>query len=51
MPEKYQSWIDAHGKDAASVAKPLGITEADILGLSALESGSGRRSLRWQRPK
>jgi RHS repeat-associated protein len=34
-------WIAAHGKDAAKVAGELGVTTAEILGLSALESGWG----------
>lgn len=37
----YQNWINAHGADAASVAKSSGTTEAEILGISALESGWG----------
>jgi RHS repeat-associated protein len=40
-PPKYRSWINAHGADASAVASPLGTTEADVLGLSALESGWG----------
>ena len=40
-PPKYEAWINAHGTDAASVAGPIGTTEADILALSAYESGWG----------
>ncbi len=34
-------WIAAHRSDAEKVAKELGVTTADILGLSALESTWG----------
>ena len=34
-------WINAHLTDATKVAGELGVTAADILGLSALESGWG----------
>src|SRR4051812_49186232 len=34
-------WISAHMDDAAKVAQELGVTPAEILGLSALESGWG----------
>ena len=40
-PLKYQNWINLHGADAASVADPLGTSAADILALSAYESGWG----------
>ena len=35
------SWIASHGADAAKVADGLGVTEAELLGLSSLESGWG----------
>jgi len=35
-------WIAAHRDDAAKVARELGVTTADILGLSALESAWGK---------
>ena len=38
---KKLDWIAAHKDDAAKVAKELGVTTADILGLSALESAWG----------
>jgi RHS repeat-associated protein len=34
-------WIDAHRSDADKIANELGVTTADILGLSAIESGWG----------
>lgn len=37
----YQNWISPHGADAAAVAKSVGTSEANILGISALESGWG----------
>jgi RHS repeat-associated protein len=40
-PPKYQAWITAHGADAATVAGQIGTAEADILALSAYESGWG----------
>jgi hypothetical protein len=41
---KVENWINAHGSDAATVANNLNLGtygEADILGLSAIESGWG----------
>lgn len=40
-PTKYQNWINANGAAATSVASSVGTTEANILGISALESGWG----------
>lgn len=44
-PPKYQGWINAHGDDAGTVAKQIGIGgvggESDILALSAYESTWG----------
>ncbi|MGO9129276.1 MAG: RHS repeat-associated core domain-containing protein, partial [Bryobacteraceae bacterium] len=40
-PPLYQNWINAHGADAATVAGQIGTSEADILALSAYESGWG----------
>jgi RHS repeat-associated protein len=40
-PAVYQNWIDAHGSDASAVAQTIGTTEANLLALSAYESGWG----------
>ena len=61
-PSQYQNWINAHGADAFTVAHTLNLTgttgEADILGISALESGwdtgrfatQGNAFLTWRAP-
>jgi len=36
------NWINLYGSDSAQIANGLGVTEADILGLSSLESGWGQ---------
>jgi hypothetical protein len=58
---KKLDWIAAHRKDAAKVASDLKTTVANILGLSALESGWGQGPFviggsndffdQWYRPK
>jgi RHS repeat-associated protein len=41
-PTVYQNWINAHGTDAATVANSVNNTEANLLALSAYESGWGK---------